>query len=130
MDTLGGFPLPIEVVQFGWQATERAIRRFLVEQGYPQDVALVVRTTGAGEPLVTDSGNFIIDAHLQAIPDPFVLDRELVWIPGVVEHGLFSGICDRVLFADPDGTITVLETGDTPPARPSTAVRGARLAAG
>lgn len=125
VDTLGAFPLPIEVVQFGWQATERAIRRFLVAQGYPADVALVRRTTPDGEALVTDSGNVIIDAHLQRITDPVVLDRELNWIPGVVEHGLFGGICDRVIFADPDGTISVLETPDTASPR-STTARGRR----
>ena len=52
----------------------------------------LVRRAGAGDaPVVTDSGNFIVDAHLGGDPDPLVIDRELNWIPGVVEYGLFTG---------------------------------------
>lgn len=128
VETLGAFPLPIEVIPFGWEATARALRRFLIDHGYPADVPLVRRATSSGDPVITDSGNFLIDAHLSAIPDPFLLDRELNWIPGVVESGLFTGICDRVIFSDPAGQITVLDTSQTAPARPSTTVRGRRLA--
>jgi ribose 5-phosphate isomerase A len=125
-DRLGAFPLPIEVVQHGWESTTRSIRRLLVLHGYPDDVRLV-RRAGAGEaPVVTDSGNFIVDAHLGSIPDALVIDRELNWIPGVVEHGLFTGLADEVIFADADGTITVMECRDSPAGRPSTTPHGLR----
>ena len=125
-DRLGAFPLPIEVVQHGWESTTRSIRRLLVLHGYPADVALVRRGDDAGAPLLTDSGNFIVDAHLQAIPDPLVIDRELNWIPGVVENGLFTGLADEVLFADPDGTITIMDCRDSPAGRPTTTPHGLR----
>jgi ribose 5-phosphate isomerase A len=89
-------------------------------------VALVRRVGEDGAPLVTDSGNFIVDAHLGSIPDPLVIDRELNWIPGVVENGLFTGLADEVIFADPDGTITVMQCGHAPAGRPTTTVRGFR----
>ena len=76
--------------------------------------------------MITDSGNFIVDAHLRAIPDPLAVDRELNWIPGVVENGLFTGLADEVIFSDADGTITVMECADSPAGRPSTTPHGLR----
>ena len=123
-DRLGAFPLPIEVVQHGWQSTTRSIGRLLALHGYPADVPLVRRVDAAGAPVITDSGNFLVDAHLGSIADPLVIDRELNWIPGVVENGLFTGLADEVLFADPQGTITVMRCGSAPAGRPTTTPRG------
>ena len=66
-DRLGAFPLPIEVVQHGWESTTRSIRRLLALHGYPDDVPLVRRVDAAGAPVITDSGNFLVDAHLGSI---------------------------------------------------------------
>jgi ribose 5-phosphate isomerase A len=125
VDQLGRFPLPIEVVQHGWESTTRSIARLLTLHGYP-DVQLV-RRSGKTGPVLTDSGNFIVDAHLVAITDPLALDRELNWIPGVVENGLFTGMADEVIFSDPDGAISVMQTSSAPAARPTTTTRGRRL---
>ena len=125
-DRLGAFPLPIEVVPHGWESTTRSIRRLLVLHGYPDDVRLVRRAGDGGAPVVTDSGNFIVDAHLGSIPDALVLDRELNWIPGVVEHGLFTGLADEVIFADPEGAITIMACASAPAGRPTTTVHGLR----
>jgi ribose 5-phosphate isomerase A len=125
-ERLGAFPLPIEVVQHGWESTTRSIARLLALHGYPADVPLVRRAGPAGAPVITDSGNFIVDAHLGAIPDPLVIDCELNWIPGVVENGLFTGLADEVIFSDPEGTITVMECADAPAGRPSTTPHGLR----
>jgi ribose 5-phosphate isomerase A len=124
-DRLGAFPLPIEVVPYGWESTTRSIRRLLVLHGYPDDVPLLRRARDDA-PVLTDSGNFIVDAHLGSIPDALVLDRELNWIPGVVEHGLFTGIADEVIFADPEGAITVMGCEHATSGRPTTTVHGLR----
>ncbi|MFC7404254.1 ribose-5-phosphate isomerase RpiA [Georgenia alba] len=124
VERLGAFPVPIEVVRHGWESTGRSVRRLLSHHGYP-DAPITLRTKD-GEPVVTDSGNLILDAALGSITDPLVLDRELNWIPGVVENGLFTGIADEVLFADPDGAITVMETAGSPAGRPTTTVHGRR----
>jgi ribose 5-phosphate isomerase A len=121
VERLGSFPVPIEVVQHGWESTTRSIARLLALHGYP-DVKLVRR--GGDQPVVTDSGNVIVDAHLLAITDPLVLDRELNWIPGVVENGLFTGLADEVIFSNPEGHISVMETSSAPAGRPTTTVRG------
>ena len=123
---LGAFPLPIEVVQHGWESTTRSIARLLGLHGFPADVPLVRRVDAAGGPVVTDSGNFIIDAHLASIPDPLAIDRELNWIPGVVENGLFTGLADEVIFSDPEGNVTVIQCRHSPAGRPTTTPHGLR----
>jgi ribose 5-phosphate isomerase A len=88
VDQLGGFPLPVEVVQFGWKQTERLVARTLAEAGIPD--ASITRRQRDGQPVVTDSGNFILDCHCGVVPDAGALEIELNRIPGVVENGLFT----------------------------------------
>lgn len=104
-DTLGAFPLPIEVIPYAWKATRRSIQALLTDLGYGE-VALIRRERD-GEPVVTDSGNFIIDAHLGRLRDKVLLDTNLNWIAGVVENGLFTGIAHEVVFADPSGRVEI-----------------------
>lgn len=125
-DRLGAFPLPIEVVQHGWESTTRSIARLLALHGFPADVPLVRRVDAAGVPVVTDSSNFIIDAHLALIPDPLAIDRELNWIPGVVENGLFTGLADEVIFSDPEANVTVIQCRDSRAGRSTTTPHGLR----
>jgi ribose 5-phosphate isomerase A len=103
--TLGRFPLPIEIVRFGQVSTTRLVRDLLGDFGYP-DVELTPRMTGS-ERLVTDSGNYIVDAHLQQVHRPAELTVELNRIPGVVENGLFVGIAREVVFGHLDQTADV-----------------------
>ena len=51
---------------------------------------------GAGKvgPVVTDNGNFILDADFGRIEQPVILDRKLKTIPGVLETGLFLKMAD------------------------------------
>ena len=97
---LGKFPLPVEVVQFGDKATawkmERAFKFLKL------DAKMIMRLKD-GKPFVTDSGNFIIDCALGEIPEPERLDNLLNSIPGVVDTGLFIGICGIVLMGTPKG---------------------------
>ena len=102
VDGLGAFPLPVEVVRFGWTATQRQIERLLAEHGLER--AEVVIRGGPATPLLTDSGNVILDCRLGAIADPDGLTVGLNSIPGVVENGLFCGIADAALIGYPDGT--------------------------
>jgi ribose 5-phosphate isomerase A len=98
---LGAFPLPVEVTQFGLEAT----RRLIVREAAACDCAgdLRLRTNARGETFVTDNGNYILDGHFGAIPDPERLAARLVSVPGVVEHGLFIGIARGIICAGADG---------------------------
>lgn len=104
VDTLGRFPLPIEVNPFGLRATEIAIGEAAARLGLQGPLTL--RMTN-GEPFVTDGGHFIIDASFGRIPDTRALSDALHAIPGVVEHGLFLELADAAIVADADGVRTV-----------------------
>lgn len=89
VDSLGRFPLPVEVVQFAWKQTERMVARTLTRHGIEN--ARIERRMRDGQPVVTDTGNFILDCHCgPVIADPAPLEIELNRIPGVVENGLFT----------------------------------------
>ena len=107
---LGRFPLPVEIIPFSWKSTERQIQNFFKKAGY-DDVRNDVR--GSREkPLITDSGHYLLDCHLQEIADPEFLADHLNQIPGVVEHGLFLGIATDAAVGKPDGsaeTVTFLK---------------------
>ena len=101
VDTLGAFPLPIEVTPFSHEATVRALSRLL-------DCRVNIRMAGDG-PVVTDNGNMIADAHTgPKISDPSSLETQILQIAGVVQVGLFNNMCDAVVLAGSDGVQTIL----------------------
>lgn len=104
VETLGRFPLPIEVVEFGAEHTVRRIRSVLEPQGIDAVPALRVRS---GAPVRTDSGNLIYDAACETITDPAVLADALKQVTGVVEHGLFLGLAGQALIGTDRGVITL-----------------------
>jgi ribose 5-phosphate isomerase A len=103
--TLGAFPLPVEVIPFGWQTTKALIEETLVAMDVlSREVSL--RMNGPA-PLVTDEANHILDLHLKRIGNPRQLALVLNQIPGVVENGLFIDICDIVVIGHGDGRVVV-----------------------
>lgn len=107
VETLGKFPLPIEVNKFGLRATERAIAS--VAESLGLSGPLTLRMTNDA-PFVTDGGHFILDASFGRIPDPRALSNGLFAVPGVVEHGLFLGLAQAAIIAGADGVRTVHAT--------------------
>jgi ribose 5-phosphate isomerase A len=105
VDTLGRFPLPIEIVPFGSTVTRRTIESVATEAGCPGPAPL--RRTQDGHAFVTDGGHWLIDAQLQRIADPLALAAGLSAIPGVVEHGLFIGLARTAIIASPSGVRVV-----------------------
>ena len=106
VETLGKFPLPIEVIPFGLGATQHAIGRAFAECGVSGQ--MVIRKGRDGHVFVTDGGHWIVDAHLGRIPDAPHLAQSLASIPGVVEHGLFIGLASTAMLAGAGG-IRVVE---------------------
>lgn len=105
VETLGRFPLPIEVNRFGLRATEIAVRKAASSLGLSGPLTL--RMTG-DEPFVTDGGHLILDASFGRIPDARALSDALHAIPGVVEHGLFLGLADLAVIAGSTGIRTLV----------------------
>jgi len=59
-------------------------------------------------PLITDNGNFIIDVDFGEINNPKELDKKILFIPGVVDTGLFIGMTSKVYIGDRDGKVLIL----------------------
>jgi ribose 5-phosphate isomerase A len=109
VETLGAFPLPIEVNCFGLEATKLAIE--LAASRLHLSGPVTLRMTGAA-PFVTDGGHLILDASFGRIPDTRALSSALHAIPGVVEHGLFLDLARVAILAGADG-IRTLTTNKT-----------------
>ncbi|GAB1581809.1 ribose-5-phosphate isomerase RpiA [Phyllobacterium phragmitis] len=107
VETLGRFPLPIEVNRFGLGATKIAVARVAADLGLAGPITLRLKD---GEPFVTDGGHYILDASFGRIPDTRALSSALHAIPGVVEHGLFLGLASAAIIAGAGGirTMTVV----------------------
>lgn len=101
VDQLGRFPLPVEVIPYG----SHQLMRLFEEKNYQP----VLRQTETGETVVTDSGHYIIDLHLERIEDPEELATYLDQLVGVVEHGLFLNMVSKVVVASENG-VSVLDT--------------------
>ena len=105
VDTLGRYPLPVEIVRFGFGATRNMIEVLAGDAGCRGEIKQRMRPDG--QPFVTDSGNFILDCAFGRIEEPEALDEALKLIPGVVENGLFLGIADAAIVAGPDGVVVL-----------------------
>jgi len=105
VETLGAFPLPIEVIPFGWQTTKALVEESLSGLDVLGDEG-TLRMNGDA-PFRTDEGNLILDLHLERIANPRQLSLVINQIPGVVENGLFLDICDVVVVGHGDGRVVV-----------------------
>ena len=99
VETLGEFPLPIEITSFAHLTTVTALSNLL---GCP----VSIRMEGE-KPLVTDNGNLIADAQTgPTISNPIQLENDILHIAGVVQVGLFNDMCDAVVLAGSNGVTT------------------------
>ena len=89
-------PVPVEVTQFGWQATEAALAKL--------GAAPTLRHAHEDHPFITDGGNYILDCRFTRIDDARELESRIRMIVGVVESGLFVGRASAVVVAAADGT--------------------------
>lgn len=107
VETLGQFPLPVEVTPFGYTITAKKVYDALCRAGVLKPM-IKVRTGGGNKPIVTDGGNYILDCQCGIIPDAPRAAAMLANVPGVVEHGLFIDMCRTVIVGTDDGA-TVFE---------------------
>jgi len=97
-------PVPVEVTQFGWQATAVTLAKLgcIPERRY----------TVGEQPYVTDGGNYILDCRFGPLADPRKIEKAIALTVGTVESGLFVERSSMVVVASPTG-VEVL----TPPIR-------------
>jgi len=109
VETLGEFPLPVEVTPFGFTITAKKVHDALEEAGVKRpNVKLRDASGGSGSPVITDGGNYILDCHCGVIPNAERLAVLLADIPGVVEHGLFLNLARTVVIGNDEGA-TIFE---------------------
>lgn len=96
----GAFPLPIEIIPFGWGSTAREIETLTRGR--------VVLRERNGAPFKTEAGNLIVDVHLDRIDNPKDVEIALNQIPGVVETGLFVDRTDVLIVGTAAGAETHL----------------------
>lgn len=87
--------VPVEVVPFGWEATERRLKQL--------GASPVLRPGADKKPFVTDGGHYIIDCTFGQISNPKELAHYLDHVVGVVEHGLFLDLAWQVFVGGRDG---------------------------
>lgn len=104
VELLGKFPLPIEVVAFGWNTTQKRLVELFTEM-YFEEFNCDLRMAGS-QPLLTDESNYILDFTLNRISAPQLLEEEINKQVGVVECGIFSGLCSEVIVGDTKGKIS------------------------
>ncbi|MBC2255713.1 ribose-5-phosphate isomerase RpiA [Listeria ivanovii] len=97
--TLGKFPLPLEVIPFGW----KQVKRILEKQG----VQTKLRKQDDDEIYQTNNGNYILDVINQTFSNPIKWQERLMQIPGVIEQGLFLNYVDIVICGRENGEIEV-----------------------
>ncbi|MBP1651821.1 MAG: ribose 5-phosphate isomerase [Bacteroidetes bacterium] len=97
--TLGKFPLPIEVVPFGWELVFKTLQAL---QGNPS-----LRTKD-DQPYITDNSNYIIDCSFGVIREPELLHQQLKALTGVVETGLFLNLKPTVIIAYENGDVKTI----------------------
>lgn len=101
VNLLGKFPLPVEVIPYG---SEQLLKKFNNKQYNGK-----IRLQEDGTPLLTDSNNYIIDLHLEAIENPQELATWLDHQVGVVEHGLFLNMVNRVIIGTSSEGVKTIE---------------------
>jgi ribose 5-phosphate isomerase A len=100
VDKLGSLmAVPVEVVRFGWQATERSLKEI---GGNP-----TLRLGADRKPFITDGGNYIMDCAFGPIANPKDLAHRLDHMVGAIEHGLFLGLANEVIVGERNGVRTV-----------------------
>ncbi|OMF38402.1 ribose 5-phosphate isomerase A [Paenibacillus sp. FSL H8-0548] len=99
VDQLGKFPLPVEVIPFGYEMTIKKLQKLGAE---------TVQRVSGDHAYRTDNGNFIVDCHFGTIEKPVELHQTLNLIAGVVDNGLFIDMATQVIVGYMDGSVREL----------------------
>ncbi len=90
------FPLPVEVIPFGWPSTARKIEQL----GYQ-----VTLREKNNQTFLTDNHNYIFDLKGEEFNIPSEVAQQILALPGVVEVGLFVGMTSALVVGSPQGAI-------------------------
>jgi len=100
VNQLGKFPLPVEVIPFGWKQTMKQIQELGCEK--------IILRSKEQQTFVSDQGHYILDCYFEKIANAVSLNQQLNIIPGVVENGLFINMANSAIIAYSDGSIKTI----------------------
>ncbi len=87
------FVIPIEVIPFAWQLAKKSLEDLGAEGG--------LRPNAAGDGFwITSHGSYVLDMKFDKSLDASTLNALINNTPGVLEHGIFYKLADRILIAD------------------------------
>jgi ribose 5-phosphate isomerase A len=96
VETLGAFPLPVEVIPMARTLARDALNKLGGDTIWREGV-------------ITDNGNIILDVHGLHIDNPSTLESRINNITGVVCNGIFANRgADVLLISTPDGVVRIL----------------------
>ncbi|WP_270993043.1 ribose-5-phosphate isomerase RpiA [Listeria seeligeri] len=101
VDSLGNFPLPLEVIPFGWKQIKRSLEK--------EGIQATLRTQHNKEIYQTNNGNYILDIVNQTFTNPIKWQEKLAQVPGIVEQGLFLNYVDIIICGKADGEIELIK---------------------
>ena len=96
VEKLGKFPVPLEIIP----QSVKLVFDSLKDMGAISEIRMATEKDG---PVISDNGNFIVDANFGGIDNPIQLEKDLNSIPGVVENGIFSQMVDKVILGTSNG---------------------------
>jgi ribose 5-phosphate isomerase A len=102
VNQLGKFPLPVEVITFGYKQVQQKI----LETGFCKEIKLREKN---GKVFITDHQHYILDCYCEKIADASLLNSTLHLIPGVVETGLFIDMATKAIIGYEDGRIEEID---------------------
>jgi len=94
--------VPIEIHQYARITASNILR-------HDFEAIPTLRISDKGYPLITESGNIIIDTQFRDIEDVQKLELKLKNIPGVLEVGLFTRRADMYYKANEDGSYEIIK---------------------
>ena len=97
--TLGRFPLPVEIIHFGWERTFEKLQLL---------GCLAKRRMNGTGPYLTDNGNYIVDCAFEEINDAPALHAAVNEITGVVDNGLFIQIATKLVLGFNNGETRII----------------------
>lgn len=101
VDSLGNFPLPLEVIPFGWKQIKRSLEK--------EGIQATLRTQHNKEIYQTNNGNYILDIVNKTFTNPIKWQEKLAQVPGIVEQGLFLNYVDIIICGKADGEIELIK---------------------
>lgn len=95
-------PVPLEVLPFA----RKLVIKQVEELGGKAVVRMGINKDG---PVISDNGNFIMDADFGIIDDPVTLGEKLSQCTGIIEHGIFTNV-NMIYIGKQDGSVEIMES--------------------